>query len=262
MVSSDIHPANEAAPSSFKVALRSETVAPAKVLVGKDGSQIITVPARVLRLVALTNLCESLIQVLCAATLNEIDDFEIHAGLHLDSNKMCRAIVTASCEYIADYKAAENAVLYYFQCIRNGDKSKADLLGTGQNQLALETTKVVQELANGLLQKVGGSAISYPASVYVNEQQLAEFSGTFAPRPDINNIQSLLNVSAQFDGYRHKLRTVFLLTKEGESIRANWSEESDFSRVLALANDENKLLQLSLSVTQDQRGQPVYTLVF
>ncbi len=198
---------------------------------------------------------------MCAATDSTISDFEISAGLHLDNHKMCRALVTSSCQKSIDIALAQTAVLYYFQCIKTKTDGKFDLLDSAQNMLDEHTTQLVQEYAAGVLQKVGGSAISYPVGVYFNGQQLADFSGTFAPKPDVTNSQKLLKLRAQFDGYRHKIRTVYLLTEEGESVRANWSDECDFSKVVALANTDNKFLVLTLSVSQDQRGRPIYTLL-
>ena len=151
--------------------------------------------------------------------------------------------------------------MHYFSCIKKRDESKLDLLDHPALPLADQAAQMTQEFAAVVLQKVGGSAISYPANVYLNGQQLAEFSGTFAPRPDVNNSHKLIKLRAQFDGYRHKVRTVFLLTEDGESVRATWSEESDFAKVIALANADNKLLQLTLSVAQDQCGRPIYTLI-
>lgn len=258
---SSFTPTTGSASPIFSLVLRSETVAQAKVLSSNDGAQVITVPARVLRLGALTNLCESVTQIVCAATGSNIDDFEINAGLHLDSHKMCRALVSSSCQKNIDIRLAESAVMYYFVCIKNEVGNTFDLLNCPQDRLEDHTTQMVREYAADVLQKVGGSAISYPANVYLNGQQLAEFSGTFAPRPDVTNAQRVLKLRAQFDGYRHKVRTVYLLTEDGESVRANWSDESDFSKIIALANTDRKFLQLTLSVAQDQRGHPVYTLL-
>ena len=256
-----LSPTAGSASPAFNLVFRSETVAQAKVLTSDDGSQIITVPARVLRLGAITNLCESVAQIVCAATDSNISDFEVSAGLHLDSHKMCRALVTASCQKSIDIALAQTAVLYYFQCIKARSGGKFDLLDSAQIVLKDQTTQLVEDYAASVLQKVGGSAISYPVGVYFNGQQLADFSGTFAPRPDITNAQKTLKLRAQFDGYRHKIRTVYLLTEDGESVRANWSDDCDFSKVVALANTDNKFLVLTLSVSQDQRGRPIYTLL-
>lgn len=246
---------------AFSLTLLSQTVTKARVLESGDGERIITVPSRVLKQNAMAHLGEQITQIVSVATQTDIDQFEIESGFHLDKNSMCRALVTTNCHKTIDVKTAQSATRRYFQKIKGVDGESSDLLCGDLVFLNTDVVEFIDNLAADVLHRVGGSAISYPLNMFVNGLHFAEFSGSFGPRPDVSNNVRSMQVDAQFQGFWRKRRTVFLEFPDGSSIRANWTEQSDFPKILALANSAEATLRMTLSVSQDQVGKPVYTIV-
>lgn len=247
----------------FDLHLVSHAVAQATVLAGPDGEQIITAPTRVMKLAALENMGDLLMNVLTIATRVDPNDFVMSVGFHLDKFRMCRALATVRSRGALDeelVQVVQFSVTKFLRLLKGKDETQNVM---GQYEFALEPGVLdsIKDVAAGVLTRVGGSAITYPFNIFKNGKQIAEFSGTFAPKPDICLTPTVCEVVARLDGYWHKKRLVFLETETGETFRAHWEEDGDFLKIKALANAHETLHKLSFSVSKDQLGKPIYTLI-
>lgn len=248
----------------FRLTFLSQQSAPAIIHKMQDGGMNISVPPRILRLSAMEELALQTANVVAYCTGNTPDKFIQNCGLHLDSNKICKAVCTIESTIDLDHNLSLSATLYFLQTLK-GRGSPGGLLsneGTSLAALPAEMIATVNKVADSILGRVGGSVINYPSDVIVEGKQVANFSGLYSPKPEVLLQPEELTVIARIDGFWKRKRVLFLETESGETLRANWQSDADCNEVIRLATDVYDLRELNLLRSLDASGKEVLTVVF
>lgn len=226
-----------------------------------DGDVQITAPLRVFKIAGLELLASNFVTALTKEFGNDASIFEISSGIVLDQYHQCQAVVLVECEHDLDIKKCHQVVDRMLRRLKQHDTKTLLLFPESENELATETVAEIDVSANAILCSYGGGTITAPASVFCGGQEIGNFRGRFAPRPDLSNlVPTQIEVLALFDGYRLLTRSIFL-EGEDERIVANWETDLQRTSITSLATRPGTLCNFRMNKTIDQRGKPLYTFV-
>lgn len=248
----------------FSLSFASQQSAPAIIHYMHDGSMHISVPPRILRLSALEELALQTTNVVAHCTGKTPDIFIQRCGLQLDAHKICKAVCTIESTIALDCDVALSAALNFFQKLKSRGSPAGLVLHDDVSPTTLPTEMIasVDKIADSILGRVGGSVINYPCDVICDEKQVANFSGSYSPKPDVLIQPEELTVIARIDGFWRRKRVLFLELEGGETLRANWQSDDDCNEVIRLATDVCELRELKLLRSLDATGKEVFTVTF
>lgn len=258
-------PISVAATSDYKfsLTLASLTVAPAKISRHVDGGMLITAPARVFKLGALSTLAECV--AVAIAHSNHIDPnlLVVEAGLHIADDKLCRAIASVATEVDVNPEVARLAVTTLFENLKGISQAQSPMDSRGgSTQLDSKVLTAIKTVARDRLAAVGGSAISYPCSALANGVKFAELSGQFGPKPS-STVDQVINLEGLVcNGFERDVRCVTFILQDDTKLRAYWANDREYLHVKKLALEDDRSHALTFKVTADQSGRPVHTVLF
>jgi hypothetical protein len=248
----------------FGLSFVSQQSAPAIVRQSPDGTLNISVPPRILRLTAMEELAWQTANIVAHCSGKTPSIFAQSCGLQVDSNKICKAVCTIESNIALDCNIALSAALNFVQALKGrGSPSQLGLnVDASPTVLPTEMLATINEIANSILGRVGGSVINYPCDIISSGKRMAEFSGVFSSKPEVLQQPEELTVIARIDGFWRRKRVLFLELESGETLRANWQSDEDCNEVIRLATDVCHVRELKLLRSVDASGKEVLTIVF
>lgn len=245
----------------FTLTFLSMTKAAARVATAVDGSLLITAPARVFRIRPLELLAGHCLAAIAAGSSLRQEELSLHVGIQIDSQRFCRAVAAVHSEIRIDPALAQTAINRLLARLKYHDSTSRELLDEDRTTLPDAAHREIEASQDAILTRLGGTTICCPSAILIGSKQIAEFSGSFAAKPDRSQLEpQVVELHGRCDGFRIKKRLVFF-EAAGESFQAYWEDDRALIEVMELASNPAALHSLRLSKSLDQAGRPIFTFL-
>lgn len=250
---------NTTTDAEFFVTLLGDTIANAKVSKNENGDLLFSAPSHVFKIGPIEELDCNLVTNFATEIQTSEEKFNIDVGIKLNNNLTCQAFAKITCSSKLKIVTSEAIIFQLFQRLKSTTEIDSSLPLNEPELLEESTLQSIEESADFIIKRRGGSPITTPLSIFIHDKKIMELRGKYRDKPDLSDDKPTeVNINDQFDGFRGENRCLFIKT-ELESIEVFWETDIQKNELIHLAPKSNVKYIFKLIATKDKRGVPLYS---
>lgn len=243
----------------FCVTLLGDTIAKAKVTKTESGDLLFSAPSHVFKLGPIEELASNLTTNFATEIGTNEEKFDIAVGIRLNNNSTCQAFAKITCISKLKSKTSEAIIFQLLEKLKPTNENAQVISMNEPISLMESTLQSINESADSIIKNKGGSPITTPLSIFINDSKVMEFRGKYKDKTDLSDdTPSEITINGQFDGFRGEKRCLFIKT-EFQSIEVFWENDIQKNELIHLAPENNVKYIFKLIETKDKKGIPLYT---
>lgn len=241
------------------ITILGDTIANAKVIKNDNGDLLFSAPSHVFKLGPIEELACNLVTNFATETQTSEEKFNIDVGIKLNNNHTCQAFAKITCNSELKQMASEAIIFQLLEKLKPTNENTQAIPMSESISLMESTLQSINKSANSIIKNRGGSPITTPLSIFIDETKALEFRGKYKDKQDLSDDSpSEITVNGQFDGFRGEKRCLFIKTNI-ESIEVFWETDAQKNELVSLTPDNGVKYNFKLIETRDKRGMPLYS---